>query len=202
LGAADGGKASDLSQLFTTLIDGTFAIVRLRLPWMRCGKALAARKALLQHLQVVIHQRQEQPTNDVLSLLIQARDEDGNGMSQEELIDRALILLLAGHETTASMITWLCLELARHPEVLQKAREEQHQLAKSGSLDLEQIKQMTYLDRVMQETERLHPPVPGGFRGVVKPFEFNGFYIPAGWRLYFSILDLLGLVEDPALGWE
>jgi cytochrome P450 len=189
LGATDASKASDLSQLYTTLLNGTFALVRLRLPGTRFGKALAAREALLQHLQVVIHQRQEHPTNDVLSLLIQARDQDGNGMSQDELMDQALILLLAGHETTASMITWLCLELARHPKVLQKAREEQHRLVKLGSLDLEQIKQMTYLDQVMQETERLHPPVPGGFRGVVKPFEFNGFYIPAGWRLYFSILD-------------
>ena len=190
LGATDASKASYLSQLYTTLLDGTFALVRLRLPGTRFGKALAAREALLQHLQAVIHQRQEHPTNDVLSLLIQARDEDGNGMSQEELMDQALILLLAGHETTASMITWLCLELARHPEVLHKAREEQHQLTKPGCIDLEQVKQMTYLDRVMQETERLHPPVPGGFRGVVKPFEFNGFYVPAGWRVYFSILDM------------
>lgn len=190
LGATDDSKASDLSQLYTTLIDGTFALFRLRLPWTRFGKAIAARESLFQHLQAVIDQRQKNPTNDVLSLLIQARDQQGNGMSQEQLIDQTLILLLAGHETTASIITWLCLELARHPEVLQKARAEQHQLAQLGSFDLEQIKQMTYLDCIMQETERLHPPVPGGFRGVVKPFEFNGLYVPAGWRLFFSILDM------------
>jgi cytochrome P450 len=46
---------------------------------------------------------------------------------------------------------------------------------------------MQYLDQILSEIERVHPPVGGGFRGVVKPFEFNGFQVPAGWIVMYSI---------------
>jgi cytochrome P450 len=52
---------------------------------------------------------------------------------------------------------------------------------------LEQLGKMQYLEQILNEIERLHPPVGGGFRGVVKPFEFNGFHVPAGWMLSYSI---------------
>ena len=58
----------------------------------------------------------------------------------------------------------------------------------SGCLDLEQLGQMPYLEQVLWEIERLQPPVAGGFRGVVKPFEFQGFHVPAGWMALYSIL--------------
>lgn len=85
------------------------------------------------------------------------------------------------------MLTWLCVELARNPEILQRAREEQLQLASKGNLNLEQLGQMPYLEQVLYEVERLHSSVGGGFRGVVKEFEFNGFHVPAGWQLLYSI---------------
>ena len=53
---------------------------------------------------------------------------------------------------------------------------------------MEQLGQMPYLEQILSEIERLHPPVGGGFRGVIKPFEFNGFHVPAGWQLVYSIL--------------
>lgn len=187
LGVSPGVQVKDLSQLFTTLINGTFALIPSRLAWTRFGQALAAREKLRQHLLNVIYQRQEHPNYDVLSLLIQARVQQGNGMNLDELMDQVL-LLLAGHEKTTSMLTWLCLELTRHPEMFNKAREEQRQLAQPKPLDLEQIGRMTYLDQVLRETERLHPPISGSFLGVVKPFEFKGFYVPAGWRVYYSIV--------------
>jgi cytochrome P450 len=85
--------------------------------------------------------------------------------------------------------------LARHPEILQRTREEQLQLARAGSLNLEQLGQMPYLEQVLLEVERLHPPVGGGFRGVVKPFEYQGFYVPAGWRALYSIFATHSIPE-------
>lgn len=87
----------------------------------------------------------------------------------------------------ALLLTWLCLQLARHPEVLQRARQEQLHLAAREPLNLEQLGQMPYLEQVWYEIERMHPPVGGGFRGVVKPFEFNGFHVPSGWIVSYSI---------------
>ncbi len=187
VGASPGSEVARLSQLFTTLTNGLFALNPLPLPITKYGRAIAARNQLLQHITEVVRQRQQHPTNDVLSLLVQARDEEGNGMSLKELTAQAMLLLFAGHETTTAMLTWLCLELGRHPEVLQRAREEQLSLASEGGMSLEQLGKMQYLEQILNEIERLHPPVGGGFRGVVKPFEFNGFHVPAGWMLSYSI---------------
>jgi cytochrome P450 len=189
LGTKPGADSARLSQLFTTLTNGLFALNPLPLPFTKFRRAIAARQQIIQHLQQVVKERQQNPTKDALSLLIQARDEDGNSLSEEELINQSILLLFAGHETTTSMLTWLCTELARHPEVLQRAREEQLELQKQGDLNLEQLGQMPYLEQIIAEIERLHPPVGGGFRGVVKPFEFNGYYVPAGWMVLYSILE-------------
>lgn len=188
LGTKSGAESARLSKLFTTLTDGLFAVNPLQLPITKYGKAIAARNQIIEHLTTVVRNRKEKPTKDALSLLIQAKDEEGNSLSEKELIAQAVLLLFAGHETTTSMLTWLCAELARHPEVLQRAREEQLQLASSGELNLEQLGQMPYLEQVLWEVERLHEPVAGGFRGVVKPFEFKGFYVPEGWMALYSIL--------------
>lgn len=188
LGTSPGDECVYLSQLFTTLTNGLFTINPLRLPFTTFGKAVAARNQILEHLTKVVRERQQNPTKDVLSLLIQAKDEEGNSLSEKELIAQAVLLLFAGHETTTSMLTWLCLELARYPEVRERARKEQLQLANQGNLNLEQLAQMPYLEQVLWEVERLHQPVGGGFRGVIKDFEFNGFHVPAGWQLLYSIL--------------
>jgi len=188
IGANAGDDVERLSKLFTTLTSGLFAIVPFDLPFTTLGKALKARDHLLQHITQVVKQRQQNPTNDVLSMLIQAEDEDGNKFSLKELTAQAMLMLFAGHETTTSMLTWFCLELGRHPQILERARQEQMTLAKTGKLDLEQLGQMPYLDQIFQEIERLRPPIGGGFRGVVKPFDFNGYHVPKGWLVLYSIM--------------
>jgi len=195
LGTNPGAESVRLSNLFTTLTNGLFALNPLRLPVTKLGKAIAARDQILEYLTEVVRQRQQNPTNDALSLLIQAKDEDGNSLSERELVFQSVLLLFAGHETTTSMLTWLCVELARHPEVLQRARAEQLQLQQHGELNLEQLGQMPYLEQVLWEVERLHPPVGGGFRGVVKEFEFKGFHVPAGWMALYSIIGTHGMTE-------
>jgi cytochrome P450 len=188
LGTDAGDEVERLSKLFATLSNGLFAIAPFDLPFTTLGKATRARDQLLQHITKVVKERQQNPTHDVLSMLIQAEDEDGGKFSLEELKAQAMLMLFAGHETTTSMLTWFCLELARHPQVLERARQEQMALAQTGELNLDQIGKMPYLDQIFQEIERLRPPVGGGFRGVVKPFEFNGYHVPEGWLVLYSIM--------------
>lgn len=189
LGTKPGADSAHLSQLFTTLTNGLFAINPISLPFTQYGKAIEARNNILAHLTQVVRERRQNPTKDVLSLLIQAIDEDGNSLSEKELVAQSVLLLFAGHETTTSMLTWLCVELARHPEVMQRARDEQMQLASQGDLHLEHLGKMPYLEQILSEVERLHPPVGGGFRGVIKDFEFKGYHIPASWQVLYSILQ-------------
>lgn len=98
---------------------------------------------------------------------------------------QALLMLFAGHETTTSMLISTIMCLAQYPDVLAIARSEQAQF--SGDLDFEQMRQMPYLSQILKEVERLYPPVAGGFRGVVKPFEFQGYQVPAGWKVLYQM---------------
>jgi cytochrome P450 len=191
----DQAQIARLSQAFTELTDG-LTTVPVNLPFTKYGKALRARDFILDHIETAIAIRQKNPTRDALSLLIETRDEDGNALTLKELKAQALLLLFAGHETTTSMLTSFCLALAHNPDVLARARVEQHALDLGPDLTMDDLKAMPYLEQVLKETERMYAPVPGGFRGVVKSFDFAGYHIPAGWRVLYAIP---GAHFDPAI---
>jgi cytochrome P450 len=105
---------------------------------------------------------------DILSLLLQARDEDGRGLSDAELRDELMTLLVAGHETTATGLGWAVERLVRHPGALARATED----ARSGD--------GAYLDAVAKETLRLRPVLPVVARRLSEPVEIGGRELPAG----------------------
>ena len=185
---ADAAADSHFGELFEHYCDGLFSIP-VRLPWTKFGRALHGRERLLAIIEEIVLKRQQQPSSsqDALGLLLQARDEDGNSMSLQELKDQVLLLLFAGHETLTSALGSLCLLLAQHPEVVATARAEQQQLGFEEPLTLEHLKQMTYLEQVLKEVLRVLPPVGGGFREVIKPCEFNGYLIPKGWSALYQV---------------
>ena len=105
---------------------------------------------------------------DILSLLLCARDEDGNGLSDRDLRDELVTLLVAGHETTAAALSWTLTELARDPAAQARLAGAQPGLAEAAVL----------------ETLRLHPPVPlGGVRRLRRPSTIAGWSLPAGTTL-------------------
>jgi cytochrome P450 len=185
-GSAPGDETERLSALFNTLTAG-FITVPIRAGWAPYGKALNARQELLRYIDRAIENRRRNPTNDALSLMIQTRDEEGNALSNEELQAQTLLLLFAGHETSASMLTSLMMVLPSHPDVLAKARQEQEALNIGDELTMEHLRRMPYLEQVLKEVERMYPPVPAGFRGVVEEFEFNGYRVPKGWTALYMI---------------
>ena len=186
IGSEPGAETTELSRLFGELTNGLFTLP-LKWSYTTYGRAIAARDLLLTHIEKVALERQQQPTQDALGLLVQSQDEDGNRLSVAELKVQALLLLFAGHETTTSLVASLCLALARHPDILAKARAEQVQIGTETPISIDSLKQMTYLDRVLREVERMYPPVGGGFRGVVTEFEFNGYRVPKGWQVLYRI---------------
>jgi cytochrome P450 len=106
--------------------------------------------------------------DDIMSLLLQARHEDGSPMSDEELRDELMTLLVAGHETTATALAWGIERLVRHPEKLERLREE----AIAGGDE--------YVDAVAKETLRLRPVIPIVVRRLTEPVEIGGYTLPAG----------------------
>lgn len=183
----DSSSDSRFAELFETWCEGLFT-VPLALPWTKFGRALRCREQLLVQIENLVRKRQQQPgiEQDALGLLLEARDEEGNSLSVQEIKDQVLLLLFAGHETLTSALASLCKLLAQHPEVLAAARAEQRQIAQE-ELSLEQLKKMTYLDQVMKEVLRLIPPVGGGFRQVVQDCEINSYLIPQGWSVLYQI---------------
>ncbi len=108
--------------------------------------------------------------DDILAMLLAARHEDGSPMSREEVRDELLTLLVAGHETTASSLAWLCDVLPHHPEVLRRLNDE---IASDDGDD--------YLTATIQESMRRRPVLPNsGPRLVMQPVDVGGWSYPAG----------------------
>ena len=106
--------------------------------------------------------------DDILSLLMAARHEDGSPMSDEEMRDELLTLLVAGHETTATSLAWAVERLVRYPQKLQRLGAE----VEAGSED--------YLTATIQETLRLRPVISIVARHLTESVEIAGYELPAG----------------------
>jgi cytochrome P450 family 135 len=106
--------------------------------------------------------------DDILSMLVAARDEQGEGMSDAELRDQLVTLLMAGHETTATALAWAFDLLLQHPPALERLVEE----IESGD--------HAYLDAVIEEALRLRPVVPFAGRQLRKPMELGEYELPVG----------------------
>ena len=123
---------------------------------------------------------------DILSLLIDARDEDGQAMSEAELRDELVTLLVAGHETTATALTWALRWVLATPAVEQRLRSELAG-AGSGDLDPERIQALPYLDAVVRESLRLCPIIPLVGRVLKEDATLGGYPLKKGMGVVCSI---------------
>ena len=153
-------------------------------PWGQFRRRLKAADALLY--EEIARRRSEadlEEGTDVLSLLLRARDEEGEPMSDVELRDELMTMLMAGHETTATGLAFAFDLLPRSPHVLARLRDELE-----GEDD-------TYLDAVISETLRLRPVIDAAERTLTKPRTIGGWELPAGIRVYPAI-TVVHLRED------
>ena len=154
------------------------------------GRRLArAREAVDDLVFAQIRERRADPEaggrDDVLSLLLGARDEEGRGLDDEAVRDELMTLLLAGHETTATGLAWSFERLVRHPATMERLVAE----LDGGDGDSE------YLDAVIRETLRVRPVLFDVARKVVKPTEVAGWSLPQG-MLVAPALALVHLDPD------
>ena len=129
--------------------------------------------------------------NDILSLLMAARQEDGTPLPRNQLRDELVTLLFAGHETTGLSLSWALYHLLRSPQTLLKLRQElaEHPQAVASQPDV--LTQLPYLSAVCSETLRLHPLAPIiPPRLLQRPFEFLGYKLPAGIKLTVATMRL------------
>jgi cytochrome P450 family 110 len=118
--------------------------------------------------------------SDILSMMLQAVDEDGQPMTPQELRDELLTLLVAGHETSATSLAWTFYYLLKHPDVHARAREEVERVLGAATPDAAPIGDVRYLDAVIKETARLRPIIVFVARRLQQPVELGGYRLAAG----------------------
>jgi cytochrome P450 len=123
---------------------------------------------------------------DLLTLLLTAQDDDGNSMSDQQLRDEVITLLLAGHETTALNLSWTWYLLAQHPEVEEKLHAELDAVLAGRPPSASDLPKLQYTDRVIRETLRLYPPAWRVFRRTEEPFKVGNYTLPAGSNIVLS----------------
>lgn len=135
-----------------------------------------------------IERRRRQGTDrgDLLHMLLTARDEDGTRMSDRQVLDEAMTLFLAGHETTASALTWAVYLLTRHPRALRHLQDEVDRVLGDRPPRPADVPRLTYTEGVLKEAMRLYPAAWLMGREVVTPCEIRGYTIPKGWNLLIS----------------
>ncbi|MHC5822991.1 MAG: cytochrome P450, partial [Nostoc sp.] len=199
-GLEDGPRYEKLKELLIAILNPKFPIIRtilLILPstqqdlgaWSPWGKYLRLRQQIDQLIYAEISDRKAQPDSsrtDILSLMIAARDEAGEPMTDLELRDELMTLLVAGHETTATSLSWALYWIHYLPQVREKLLQELDKLGEQP--DPNAILRSPYFNAVCSETLRLYPVAISGLNRVVKsPLQIGEYNFEPGTVLTPSI---------------
>ncbi|MFO7567421.1 MAG: cytochrome P450 [Enhygromyxa sp.] len=189
----DEGMVRRFVNAFDTIVDhvGIRALAFFlpeRFPLPGRAAALAAREELHRIIEDIVAERRRSGSegNDLLGLLLAARDEGGEGMSDEQLRDEVKTAVFAGYDSTATGLAFTLYLLAAHPESARRAREQIMEVMPEGLPDAEQVEQLDYLRRVFCDALRLYPPLAFHPRMALADDQIGGQRIPAGATLLYS----------------
>lgn len=164
--------------------------------WMPTPKHRRERWALatlndLMYGLIAAWQRDPVDRGDLMAMLMLARDEDGAGMTPQQVRDELMTLILAGHETTANALNWIWLMLGSHPEAEARLHHELDRVLGGRLPTLADLKNLPYTDQVIKEAMRLYPPAWSfGRRSTAEVEIAPGWTIPAGTSVNVSIIHM------------
>ena len=121
---------------------------------------------------------------DLLSMLLQAQDDDGSQMTDAQLRDEVMTLFLAGHETTALALSWSWYLLATHPHAEQKFHAELDEVLGGRAPNVSDLLRLKYTEMIAKEAMRLYPPAYAVGREAIEETEIGGFRVPKGTQLF------------------
>lgn len=159
--AEDVGRAVDAAQRYAEKVIGSIVVEPDFVPTRRNRdfQRHVARLDVLLYDLIDARMRSSARGDDVLSMLVDARDEDGKPISRKQIRDEVATLLAAGHETTANALVWTFYRLSRHPEAGRKLRRELDEVLGGRVPTFADVPQLVQTARVLDESMRLHPPV-------------------------------------------
>jgi cytochrome P450 len=168
-----------VNKAFTTTTRAGNAIIRTGVPPFTWWRGLKARELLEHYFTERVEERRGKEGNDLLTVLCQTEDEDGNRFSDEDIVNHMIFLMMAAHDTSTSTATTMSHYLAANPEWQERCRDESDRLG-DGPLDIEALEKLESLDLVMNESIRLVTPVQWAMRQTVRDTDLLGYYIPKG----------------------
>jgi cytochrome P450 len=182
---------AEANEIGAALTDALDSLNLLMLPLPRVVDALPlpsmrrlrrARARLDRTIYGLVRDRRadDRPGRDLLSLLVAARDDEGVGLSDEQVRDEAMTLFLAGHETTAMALTWTWFLLSRHPDVEARMHQELGAVVRGRLPTAADLPGLRYTSSIVREVVRLYPPAWLIGRRALDDFDADGYRIPAG----------------------
>lgn len=193
LGMPLGDQSARVLEAFTALTLGTVAWVPFAVPGLAKWRALKGREYLADLLRGLIPERRRGDGADMFSHLCRDASEEGERLSDAEVVDHMIFLLMAAHDTTTSALTTLVEALARHPEWQERLRDEALALGRD-ELSVADVDALKLADMALREALRLYPPVPTLPRLAIRECEIDGARIPAGTTVW---LDNYYIHRDP-----
>ena len=133
---------------------------------------------------------EKNPPNDLLTMLISAKDEAGEGMSNEQLRDEAVTIFAAGHETSANALAWTFYLLSQHPDIVKKMRQELDEVLGGRTPKFTDLRQLQYTKQVIEEGMRLYPPAHAVGREAIEDDVINGEKVKKNTIVLVSIYAL------------
>ncbi|KAK1293513.1 Ent-kaurenoic acid oxidase 1 [Acorus calamus] len=193
VGLDPGPLAEELDRCFMGLVGG-FRAYPLDFPGTAFRRALQCRKKLNVMFRRELEKKKkkkkgkeaEDMEGDLMDGLMRMKDEEGKPLSDEEVLDNIISLVVAGYQSTALATMWALYHLAKSPHALHKLREENMALSKKNKGDfitMEDISQLKYTAKVVEETIRLANIAPVLFRAVTRDVDYRGYRIPKGWKV-------------------
>jgi cytochrome P450 len=164
------------------------AAAPLDLPGLPYRRWLNLTLAIDRDMRSIISERRAAGAGrDILSALLEATDERGAALDEDELVGHASVLFAAGHETSSNALCWALLLLSQHPKVAAALEEELWSELRGDAPRVEQLARLPLLDGVVKECLRLLPPVPLNHRIAAVDTELGGHAIPRGTELISSV---------------
>ncbi|KAJ6797606.1 cytochrome P450 716B1-like [Iris pallida] len=194
------GAARDmLWKNFNDIMAGMWAIP-VNLPFTNFSKSLRASRRIREVLTGIVQERRSalrrglcaSAKGDLITYLISLRTKDDEeALTDEEIIDNTMLVMVAGHDTSSILITFIIRHLANDQIVRDEVIREQEEVANNkasaeDALTWDDILKMKYTWRVAMEVLRMVPPVFGSFRKTTKDIEYKGYLIPKGWQVFWT----------------
>jgi cytochrome P450 len=181
LGIPFGPEADKVNKAFVDMVQASIGVVRVPMPFTAMGRGAKGRAYLVDYFGRMVPERREGTGEDIFSQICRARDDNGDYMSADAIVDHMNFLMMAAHDTITSSITSLVWMLAKHPEWQDKLRKEMLAVSPAGEgVGHNSLGELELTEWAFKEALRLVPPVPSFPRRALKDFEYGGYLIPAG----------------------